>query len=121
MRGDFVHSGTPSQYPRGHFEFFPSEAAGWTRKKSFGDMKGNKIHPTFLWRKPTYPFGFPSASEPDVQGDVLITYPPILTQNLMKPLPQKICVKEGISYVAEHKRLKAIRREACAKVQSQSW
>ena len=121
MRGDFVHSGTPSPYPRGHFEFFPSEAAGWTRKKSFWNMKGNKIHPTFLWQTPTYPFGYPNASEPDVQGDVVITYPPNMTQNLMKPFPPKICAKEGIAYVPENKRLKAIRREACAKVQAQSW
>ena len=62
MRGDFVHGGTPSKNPRGHIEFFPSEAAGWTRKKSFWNMKGNKIHPTFLWQKPTYPFGFPMAT-----------------------------------------------------------
>ncbi len=121
MRGDFVHAGTPGELPRGHIEFFPREAAGWTRKRSFWNTKSTKIHPTFLWQKPTYPFGFPNAAEPDIDGDVVITYPPNLIRNLMKPLNKKQCAKEKIAYIPEHKRFKALRREEYSKVQSQSW
>ncbi len=31
LRGDFVHAGVPSPIPRGHFAFYPSVAAGWSR------------------------------------------------------------------------------------------
>jgi hypothetical protein len=121
MRGDFVHAGCPGKNPRGHMEFFPREGAGWNRKRSFWLQKTNKVHPTFLWQKPTYPFGFPSAAEPNQDGDVVVTYPPFLTKILRIPLTKQQCYAESILYVPESKRKRQIRREECAKVQSQSW
>ena len=121
MRGDFVHAGGPGRFPRAHMEFFPRETAGWTRKRSFWNIRGNKVHPTFLWQKPTYPFGFPSVTEPDAEGDVTITYPPNLTRLLRTPMSKKQCLDENVLFVAESKKTRHVRREICAKVQSQSW
>ncbi len=89
MRGDFVHAGAPGLSPRGHMEFFPRESAGWTRKRSFWNQKQHKIHPTFLWQKQTFPFAYPSADDPNLDGDVIITYPPNLTRILPLPLSKK--------------------------------
>jgi len=123
MRGDFVHAGCPgtSSAPRGHIEFFPREASGWSRKKSFWNLKTTKIHPTFLWQKPTYPFGYPSASDPDINGDVTITYPPRLTRALRLPLTKKKCKRENIKWERESSHAKKLRRELCATINSQSW
>ncbi len=121
MRGDFVHAGGPGRNPRAHMEFFPRESAGWNRKRSFWMQKNVKVQPTFLWQKPTYPFGFPSAAEPDHDGDIVITYPPQLTKNLLKPFSKKQCNAETILYIRESKRTKQIRRAECAKVQAESW
>jgi len=121
MRGDFVHAGGPGRNPRAHMEFFPRESAGWTRKRSFWTQKNVKVQPTFLWQKPTYPFGFPSAAEPDQDGDIVITYPPQLTKNLWKPFSEKQCKKERIPFIRESRRMKQIRRAECAKVQAETW
>ena len=121
MRGDFVHAGGPGRNPRAHMEFFPRESAGWTRKRSFWMQKNMKVQPTFLWQKPTYPFGFPTGTEPDQDGDVVITYPPQLTRTLMKPFTAKQCVAENILYLREARRSKQLRRAECAKIQSESW
>jgi hypothetical protein len=121
MRGDFVHAGAPGTTPRGHLEFFPREAAGWSRKRSFWNLKSNKIHPTFLWQKPTYPFAYPSASEPNDDGDVVITYPPFMTSILPTPLSEIQWHKEGLLYEHESRHAKQTRRAECAKIQNQSW
>ena len=123
MRGDFVHAGGPgSTNTRGHLEFFPRETAGWTRKRSFWNWKHlPKMRPTFLWQKPTYPFAFPNAAEPNMDGDVVITYPPSLTKKLQTPLSAKQCKKANLVYVPESRHAKQIRRTECAKVQMQSW
>jgi hypothetical protein len=122
MRGDFVHAGAPGLHPRGHFAFLPKEAAGWTRERSFWNLRApTKVQPTFLWQKPTYPFGFPSARDPTSEGDIVIIYPPSLTKILKTPFTQKQCKAEGMLYLTESKRIKRQRREECAKVQSQSW
>ena len=121
MRGDFVHAGAPGTTPRAHLEFFPRESAGWSRKRSFWNLKSNKIHPTFLWQKPTYPFAYPNASEPNDDGDVVITYPPFMTRILPLPLSQKQCLKEGLLYVPETRHTKQARRAECAKIQNQAW
>jgi hypothetical protein len=102
-------------------EFFPREAAGWNIKSSFWLQKTNMVLPTFLWQNPTYPFGFPSAAEPTQDGDVVITYPPNLTKTLRLSLTKQQCFDEGELYIPESKRKRQIRREECAKVQSQSW
>ena len=121
MRGDFVHAGAPGTTPRGHLEFFPREAAGWSRKRSFWNLKSNKIHPTFLWQHPTYPFAYPSACDPNDEGDVVITYPPFMTSILPTPLSAKQCLKEGLIYEHESRHAKQTRRAECAKIQNQSW
>ncbi len=84
-------------------------------------QKNLKVQPTFLWQKPTYPFGFPYAAEPDQDGDVVITYPHQLTTRLMKPFTIKQCEAEGILFVPEARRTKQARRAECARVQSESW
>jgi len=121
MRGDFVHAGAPGTTPRAHLEFFPRESAGWNRKRSFWNLKSNKIHPTFLWQKPTYPFAYPNASEPNDDGDVVITYPPFMTRILPLPLSQKQCLKEGLLYVPETRHTKQARRAECSRIQNQAW
>jgi hypothetical protein len=121
MRGDFVHAGAPGLFPRAHLAFYPREAAGWTRKRSFWNLRSPQVNPTFLWQTPTYPFGFPLVTDPNKDGDVEITYPPYLTEILRVPLSKKQCRTEMVPYVRESKRAKQTRREACARVQSQSW
>ena len=123
MRGDFVHAGGPGgTNTRGHLEFFPREAAGWTRKRSFWNLQNlRKIHPTFLWQKPTYPFAFPNAAEPSIDGDVVLTYPPGATKKLQLPLSSKQCKTEKMVHVPETRHVKQLRRAECAKVQTQSW
>ena len=123
MRGDFVHAGGPgSTNTRGHLEFFPREGAGWNRKRSFWNMKNfHKIHPTFLWQLPTFPFAYPSAAEPTADGDITITYPANLTRTLQLPLSQKQCKKENMAYVPETRHAKLQRRAECAKIQAQDW
>jgi hypothetical protein len=121
MRGDFVHAGGPGCNPRAHLEFFPREAAGWTRKRSFWNTKNQKIHPTFLWQKPTFPFAYPLASEPNEDGDIVLTYPPHTTSILQLPLSVKQCHKEGLPFVAESRQTKSARRAECAEIQIQSW
>jgi hypothetical protein len=121
MRGDFVHAGGPGCSPRAHLEFFPRESAGWTRQRSFWNLKNPKIHPTFLWQKPTFPFAYPMASEPNKDGDIVITYPPNTTSILQLPLSQKQCTKEGVNFVHESRHTKSARRAECAKIQIQSW
>ncbi len=123
MRGDFVHAGGPgSANTRGHLDFFPREAAGWTRKRSFWNMKNvNKIHPTFPWQQPTYPFAYPYANDPTMDGDTVITYPPSLTRILQIPLSARQCKKDNLVYVPETRHAKLLRRAECAKIQAQSW
>ena len=123
MRGDFVHAGGPgSTNTRAHLEFFPREAAGWTRKRSFWNMKNiNKIHPTFLWQQPTYPFAYPNAAEPTIDGDVVISYPPSLTKILLTPYSAKQCKKDNLQYLPETRHAKLLRRPKCAEIQAQSW
>ena len=121
MRGDFVHAGGAGFHPRGHMDFFPRETAGWTRKRSFWNLRANKIHPTFLWQKPTYPFGFPIVTEPNECGDVVITYPPNMTKLLQIPMSKKQCLAEGVLYIPEAKRTRHDRRALCGRIQSQSW
>ena len=123
MRGDFVHAGGPgSTNTRAHLEFFPREGAGWTRKRSFWNMKNtNKIQPTFLWQQPTYPFAYPYAADPTMDGDVVITYPPSLTKILLTPYSAKQCKKDNMQYVPETRHAKLLRRAECAKIQAQSW
>jgi hypothetical protein len=121
MRGDFVHAGAPGSTPRAHLEFFPRESAGWTRKRSFWNLKSNKTHPTFLWQHPTYPFAYPSVSEPNDEGDVVIVYPPQLTSALPIPFSRLQCEKEGIEFTSETRHSKQARRAECAKIQNQAW
>ena len=123
MRGDFVHAGGPgSTNTRGHMEFFPRESAGWTRKRSFWNMKNtSKIQPTFLWQQPTYPFAYPYAADPTMDGDIVITYPPSLSKILLTPYSAKQCKKEDMPYVPETRHAKLQRRAECAKIQAQSW
>ena len=121
MRGDFVHAGAPGTSPRAHLEFFPRESAGWTRKKSFWNLKSNKTHPTFLWQHPTYPFAYPSVSEPNDDGDIVIVYPPQLTSYLPIPLSFRQCKNEGIEFIPESRYAKQARRAECAKIQNQAW
>jgi hypothetical protein len=99
MRGDFVHaSGPGSTNTRAHLEFFPREAAGWTRKRTFWNLKNlPKIHPTFLWQKPTYPFAFPNAAEPSVDGDVCsYNVPAKFDQNITNTLIRKTMQKRAL-------------------------
>ena len=121
MRGDFVHAGGAGYNPRAHMEFPPRETAGWTRKRSFWNLRAQKIHPTFLWQKPTYPFGFPIVAEPNEDGDVVISYPPNMTKLLRIPMSKKQCLAEGVLYIPESKRTRHERRALCTKLQSQSW
>ncbi len=107
--------------PRADMEFFLRESAGWTRKRSFWMQRHMKVQPTFLWQNPTYPFGFPSAAEPDQDGDVVITYPPQLTKNLLKPFTKKQSIRKNVLFIRESKRKKQIRRAECAKVQAETW
>ena len=81
----------------------------------------HKIHPTFLWQLPTFPFAYPSAAEPTADGDITITYPANLTRTLQLPLSQKQCKKENMAYVPETRHAKLQRRAECAKIQAQDW
>jgi hypothetical protein len=122
MRGDFVHAGGVGTKPRGHMEFFPREEAGWNRTKSWWNFKSKGPIPTYLFQRPTFPFGFPSASPPDpITGDIYITYPPKLSQNLSVPLTEAQCLKEGLEYVPEPKENARKRKRACNEVQGQCW
>jgi len=122
MRGDFVHAGGVGTNPRGHMEFFPREAAGWNRSKSWWNFKSKGPLPTFLFQRPTFPFGFPSASPPDpFSGDIFITYPPKLSQHLAVPLTEAQCLKEGLKHVPESKESVRKRKLASNEVQGQSW
>ena len=122
MRGDFVHAGSVGSQPRGHMEFFPRTAAGWNRSKSWWNRKSTGPPPTYLFPKPTFPFGFPSASTPDgITGDVHITYPVELTKNLQVPLTEQQCIDECISYGLEHRDGARKRKLACNEVHPQTW
>jgi len=122
MRGDFVHAGGVGTNPRGHMEFFPREEAGWNRTKSWWNFKSKGPVPTYLFQRPTFPFGFPSASPPDpISGDIFITYPPKLTRNLSVPLTEAQCKLAGIEYVPETKESVRKRKLACNEVQGQCW
>ncbi len=90
MRGDFVHAGAVGSNPRGHMEFFPRPSAGWTRPKSWWNLKQAGAPPTFIFQKTTFPFAFPYASTPDsLTGGVVLTYPVDLTQKLLVPLTDR--------------------------------
>jgi hypothetical protein len=124
MRGDFVHAGSVGTQPRGHMEFFPRPAAGWNRSKSWWNRKSTGPPPTYLFQKPTFPFGFPSASTPDgITGDVHLTYPVVeLTKNLQVPLTEQQCIDEYIPYGLEHRDGGARKRKlACNEVHAQTW
>ena len=122
MRGDFVHAGGVGTNPRGHMEFFPREEAGWNRPKSWWNFKSKGPLPTFLFQRPTFPFGFPSASPPDpISGDIFITYPPKLSQSLSVPLTKAQCTDEGLVHVPEPKEYARKRKLACNEVQGQCW
>jgi hypothetical protein len=122
LRGDFVHAGAIGTSPRGHMEFFPRESAGWNRTKSWWNFKSAGPIPTFLFQRPTFPFGFPHASTPDpVTGDVTITYPPGLSKRLTLPLTAAQCLKEGLIHRPEPKEYARRRKEACNEVQRQCW
>jgi hypothetical protein len=122
MRGDFVHAGSVGTHPRGHMEFFPRQAAGWNRSRSWWNRKSNGPPPTFLFPKPTFPFGFPSASTANsLTGDVVLTYPPNLTKHLLVPLTEQQCIDENISYVPELRDATRKRKQACNEVQAQTW
>jgi hypothetical protein len=122
MRGDFVHAGAVGKNPRGHMAFFPRPAAGWSRARSWWNVKQPGIEPTFLFPKPTFPFGFPSASIPDtLTGAVILTYPVELTKRLCVPLTRNQCASEGLPYVAETRESVRKRKKACMEVSGQSW
>jgi hypothetical protein len=122
MRGDFVHTGGPGYTPRAHLEFFPRESVGWSRKRSFWNFKSNNNrHPTFLWQHPTFPFAYPIASDPNEDGDIILTYPPSTTSILTLPLSRKQCKKDGLDYAPESRQMKSGRRVTCARMQIQSW
>ncbi len=121
MRGDFVYAGGPRCNARAYLKFFPRETAGWTRKRSFWNLPGNPIEPTFLWQKPTYPFGFPMVTKPDPNGDIVITYPPSTTTLLRIPRTKKQCLDAGVLYIPQTKRTRHDRRSLCAKIKTQSW
>lgn len=122
MRGDFVHAGGVGNHARGHMEFFPRTAAGWNRSRSWWSFKSPGPIPTYLFQRPTFPFGFPHASTPDpTTGDIVITYPPELTKRLSLPLTKAQCVLEGIEHVTEPKENVRKRKQACNEVQGQCW
>jgi hypothetical protein len=122
MRGDFVHAGGVGKSPRGHMEFFPRIEAGWNRTRSWWNYRSPGPIPTFLFQRPTFPFGFPNASTPHaLTGDICITYPPELTKRLSVPLTKKQCKMEGIPHVPEPKENIRRRKQACNEVQGQCW
>ena len=122
MRGDFVHASCVGTHPRGHMEFSPRPDAGWTRPKSWWNRKLTGQPPTFLFQKPTFPFGFPMASTPDpLTGDVSLTYPAELTKRLLVPLTEQMCIVECITYIPEHRDSIRKRKHACNEVQAQTW
>ena len=122
MRGDFVHAGCVGTHPRGHMEFFPRPEAGWTRPKSWWNRKLTGRPPTFLFQKPSFPFGFPMASSPDpFSGDVSLTYPAQLTKRLLVPLTEQMCKDEFITYIPENRESIRQRKQACCEVQAQTW
>jgi hypothetical protein len=78
--------------------------------------------PTFLFQRPTFPFGFPNASTSHAfTGDICITYPPELTKRLSVPLTKAQCKMEGIPHVPEPKENIRRRKQACNEVQGQCW
>jgi hypothetical protein len=122
MRGDFVHAGAVGTHPRGHMEFFPRVDAGWNRKKSWWNFKSQGPLPTYLFQRPTFPFGFPTASAPDpITGDIFLTYPPALTKSLCVPLTKAQCELERLPHVPEAKVYTRRRKQACNEVQGQCW
>jgi hypothetical protein len=82
MRGDFIHAGACSQESRSHLEFYPKAEAGWTKTshpywgtpERFAKWQENKD--TFLVPDlRSFPFGYPSITKDDVNGNQIVTYP----------------------------------------------
>ena len=82
MRGDFIHAGACSQESRSHLEFYPKAEAGWTKTSNpywgtperFAKWQENKD--TFLVPDlRSFPFGYPTITKDDVNGNQIVTYP----------------------------------------------
>jgi hypothetical protein len=93
MRGDCIHAGAYSQLTRGHLEFWPTAAAGWTRSRypfwcnteAFAQWQAKKI--VFLLPDlRTFPFAFPEISDEDENGNQTVTYPVQYTEELFPHL-----------------------------------
>ncbi len=93
MRGDCIHAGAYSQLSRGHFEFWPTAAAGltrshhpyWCNPESFALWQATKI--VFLLPDlRAFPFAYPEMSEEDENGNQTVTYPVKYTEELFSHL-----------------------------------
>ncbi len=83
-------------------------------------VKGNI--PTFLFQQSTFPFAYPSPSEANEDGDIVISYPTDLTARLQIPLTKAMCKTEGIYPYVEEPRVNARKRKAaCNEVAAQAW
>jgi hypothetical protein len=101
LRGDCVHAGAFSQLSRGHLEFWPKAAAGWTRTRNpyWGTAES-----MLAWQAKkvvflipdlrTFPFAYPDISEEDEHGFQTVTYPVRHTQDLFPHLDDKYMVKK---------------------------
>jgi hypothetical protein len=101
LRGDCVHAGAFSQLSRGHLDFWPKAAAGWTRTRhpywataeSMLAWQAKKV--VFLIPDlRTFPFAYPDISEEDENGFQTVTYPVRHTNDLFPHLDHKYMAKK---------------------------
>ena len=122
LRGDFVHAGGVGESTRGFMDFYPRPEAGWYRSNSWWNHKVKGNLPTFLFQQSTFPFAYPSPSEANEDGDIVISYPTDLTARLQIPLTKAMCKTEGIYPYVEEPRVNARKRKAaCNEVAAQAW
>ncbi len=90
LRGDFVHAGGCSQPSRAHLKFYPYREAGWTRPNPhqaphrFEKWAAAKSTYLVLDLR-THPFAYPHIIDIDDARWQIVTYPPNMSEDLLKP------------------------------------
>jgi hypothetical protein len=120
MRGDFIHAGGVSWFPRCHMKFYPRVSAGlvkdhqhhyWLHPEFQCDIgpekkPGNQDERSFLWQHYAFPFAYPSfyfvENKKSREIEEIVKYEPSVTHGLMdstkedqfgrgyKPAPHKV-------------------------------
>jgi hypothetical protein len=100
MRGDFIHAGGISWFPRCHMKFFPRVEAGlvngqimnyWQRPSYQCDIdeprKGSDVEHSFLWQHYVFPFAYPktvyTVNKVTKEVEKVVSYIPAITHGLL--------------------------------------